>query len=118
MPPQASATSRDRTDALRGPPAPRPAREAARRPAGSLPAARDLSFPSFPGRRRQEPENLGERGLEPCPLHDDVDHPVLEKELGTLEPRRQFLLDRLLDGPRPGEPAWGARFRGDGVPPP
>src|SRR6185503_9535586 len=56
------------------------------------------------GRRVEESEQPGDRLLELGPVHDAVDHALLEEELGPLESLRELLVDRLLDDARSREP--------------
>ena len=52
-----------------------------------------------------------ERLLQLAPVHDHVQHAVLEQELRALEALGQLLADRLLDDARPGEADQGAGLR-------
>ena len=54
-------------------------------------------------RRAAQAQKMGDRGPELVPRDDRIDEPVLEHELGGLEPLRELLLDRLLDDAAAGE---------------
>src|SRR5206468_224996 len=51
----------------------------------------------------QDLENLDDDVAHLAALDDEVEHAVLEQELGALEPFRQLLADGLLDDARAGE---------------
>ena len=55
-------------------------------------------------------QQLAHRALEVPPMHDRVEHPMIEKEFGSLKSFRQILPEGLLDDARPRESDDGARL--------
>src|SRR5262249_6007683 len=68
--------------------------------------------PRAPGQRAQEARQLA---FEIAPMHDEVEHAVLEQELGALESVGQLLTDGLLDDAGAGEADQRPRLGHDDV---